>query len=174
MSIYVNEDQSLFHLQSKQMSYVIQIVDGLPLHAYWGKKLRADRNLQGLMVGVPAGAGLDRLPQEYPQYGSGDFRNPAYQVQLDDGTRITELRYEKHRLVAGKPALEGLPAVYVESDDEAHTLELELCDAYSGLTVVLLYTVFEDMDAVVRSVRFFNNGNQSLQLKRALCASVDM
>lgn len=174
MGVYVNEEQGLFHLQSKQMSYIIQVVDGLPLHAYWGKRLQADRNLHGLLVGVPMGAGLDRLPQEYPQYGTGDFRNPAYQVQLADGTRITELRYDKHRLVSGKPALEGLPAVYVESDDEAQTLELELSDSYSGLKVILYYTIFEDMDVVVRSVKLKNQGEKSLQLKRALSASVDI
>lgn len=33
---------------------------------------------------------LDLLPQEYPQYGTGDFRYPAYLVKLSDGSRITE------------------------------------------------------------------------------------
>lgn len=47
--------------------------------------------MNDLLIGAPNNAGLDRLPQEYPQYGSGDFRNPAYQVELEDGTRITEL-----------------------------------------------------------------------------------
>ncbi|MDR9852139.1 alpha-galactosidase [Paenibacillus sp. VCA1] len=173
MGIFVNEAQGRFHLQSKRMSYVIQIADGLPLHVYWGKKLRSESNLQGLMIGMPEGAGLDRLPQEYPQYGSGDFRNPAYQVQLADGTRITELRYITYRLLPGKPALEGLPAVYAETDDEAQTLELELSDAYSGLKAVLRYTVYEELDAVVRSTVLVNEGGRVLQLKRAFSASVD-
>lgn len=117
---------------------------------------------------------LDTLPQEYPQYGTSDFREPAYQVQLEDGSRITELRYRTHRIYGGKPGLEGLPAVYTESENEAETLELELADEYSGLSVVLSYTVFGERNVVARSARFkLKEGVPSLRIWRALSASVD-
>lgn len=173
MSIYVLEDQGLFHLQARNMSYVIQIVDGFPVHVYWGGKLRQDGNLAGMLIHTPEGAGLDRLPQEYPQYGSGDFRNPAYQVRLEDGTRITELRYHSYRIFPGKPALEGLPSVYTEREEEADTLELTLKDAYSGLEVTLRYTVYKELNVLARSVSFTNAGAGELTLRRAFSASVD-
>lgn len=185
MAIYYEEAEGLFHLQSKDMSYVIQLVRGFPAHAYWGKKLRHDGNLSSILQFIERTSfcpnplpdvksiSLDTLPQEYPQYGTSDFRHPAYQVRLEDGSRITELQYTGHRIIDGKPELEGLPAVYAESDREAQTLELELTDAYTGLTVILSYTVFEDFSAVARSTRFVHKGKQPVRLARALSATVD-
>lgn len=173
MAIHVDEQTKLFHLQGKDMSYVMQVEEGNLLHLYWGKKLRADGNLASLPA-WPGRSNLDQMPQEYPQYGSGDFRTPAYQVQLEDGSRITELKYKSHALRAGKPKLEGLPAVYTEQDDEAQTLEITLADAYSGLEVVLSYSVFEGSNALARSARLSNGGKDKLRLLRALSASMDM
>ncbi|MCL6605559.1 MAG: alpha-galactosidase [Paenibacillus sp.] len=173
MGIRVQEDKGLFHLQSKGMSYIVQLVNGYPVHVYWGQQLRDDSNLEG-MLNLGGNSGLDRLPQEYPQYGSGDFRNPAYQACLEDGTRVTELRYSGYKVTAGKPSLEGLPSVYVESAEEADTLELTLTDDYAKLTVILRYTVYHEMDVIARSVQFLNHGESKLQLLRALSASIDM
>lgn len=173
MSIIVQEQTGLFHLQSSGMSYIIQIVEGYPVHVYWGNRLKHREPMSDLLIHTPKKAGLDRLPQEYPQYGSGDFRNPAYQAELEDGTRITELKYAGYRIIKGKPSLTGLPAVYVEDEAEADTLELELADAYSGLQVVLSYSIFSDRNAIVRSSRLANEGDKKLRLRRALSASVD-
>ncbi|MGG3452486.1 alpha-galactosidase [Paenibacillus rhizolycopersici] len=185
MSIIFDKAKGLFHLQSRNTSYVIQLVHGYPAHAYFGAKLRHDSNLEGLLtfqerasfspnpIPEDKSISLDSLPQEYPQYGTSDFRSPAYQVRLANGTRATELTYRSHRIVPGKPLLEGLPAVYVEQDREAETLELELEDRISGLTVVLSYTVFADFDAIARSARLRNESGEPIQLERALSASVD-
>lgn len=172
MAIWVQEDKGIFHLQSRGMSYIIGLENNYPSHIYWGKKLRHDGNLDGLYLTAQHG-GLDRLPQEYPQYGTGDFRIPAYQVKLEDGTRITELKYTGYRVLKGKPPLAGLPSVYVESEDEADTLELLMRDDYAKLNVTLRYTIYKDTDVVTRSVQLENEGASSLELKRALSASVD-
>lgn len=84
MSVIVQEQTGLFHLQSSEMSYLIQIVNGYPAHVYWGKRLKHRGPMTDLLIGTSKNARLDRLPQEYPQYGSGDFRNPAYQVELEE------------------------------------------------------------------------------------------
>ncbi|MEF2965302.1 alpha-galactosidase [Paenibacillus sp. M1] len=185
MPIYFDENHGLFHLQSQNSSYLIQLVRGYPAHAYYGSKLRQDGNLAGILnfqerasfspnpIPDDKSISLDTLPQEYPQYGTSDFRSPAYQVKLGNGTKVTELSYKGHRIVPGKPRLEGLPAVYAEQESEADTLELELLDAVSGLTVILSYTVFTDFDAIARSARFVNEGNEPVQLERALSASLD-
>lgn len=172
MAIYVNEELLLFHLQSDDTSYVIQVIDGYPVHTYWGRRLWEDGNLDKLAPFTDK-ALLGSTPQEYPQYGSGDFRSPAYQIRLEDGSRITELRYKGYSLSAGKPALEGLPYVYMESDDEADTLELMLEDSYSGLLVVLRYSIFAG-GALTRSARLANGGGGTLKLLRALSANVDL
>ena len=73
----------------------------------------------------------------------------------------------------GKPKLEGLPATYVDIVDDAETLEIELLDSCIGLKVILSYTVFEKLDVITRSVKFLNEGTQTLKLLRCLSMSID-
>ncbi|MDA1477385.1 alpha-galactosidase [Bacillus changyiensis] len=172
MPIYTHDAEKLFHLQAGESSYILQIVNGFPTHVYWGRKLDDTSSLTSLFSPRQSD-GIDRLPLEYPQYGSGDFRSPAYQVRLADGSRITELVYKSYRLVKGKEKLQGLPAVYVENSNEADTLEIELTDSYSGVSVLLSYTAFSNLNVITRSARFIHYGQSTVYLERALSASID-
>lgn len=185
MPISYNAEQRVFHLRTPRTSYIIQLIkNGVPVHAYWGRKVE-DAPWVGMLefqerasfspnpYPEDRSVSFDTLPQEYPAYGTSDFRQPAYQAQLADGSTITELAYVSHRIVAGKPALEGLPATYVEDDSEAQTLEITLRDDYAGLEAVLSYTVFSSHDAVARSVKFTNASGKQIRLLLALSASVD-
>ncbi|MBO9596215.1 MAG: alpha-galactosidase [Cohnella sp.] len=185
MSISYHAEHRVFHLRTPRTSYIIQLINnGVPVHAYWGRKV-ADAPWAGMLefqerasfspnpYPEDRSVSFDTLPQEYPAYGASDFRHPAYQAQLADGTTITELVYASHRIIDGKPALEGLPATYVEDDSEAQTLEITLRDDYAGLEAVLSYTVFASHDAIARSVKFTNASVKPIRLLRALSASVD-
>lgn len=184
MGISYDASSRIFHLQAKQTSYILQVLEGgYVAHVYWGRKLR--RQAQGIQhtvrasfspypEGMDARFSLDTYPMEYPAYGGGDLRVPAYQIQLENGSTVSDLRYESHVIVTGKPGLEGLPATYVEQEDEAETLELTLRDAVTGLKVVLSYTAFANFDAIARSARFVNEGAAALKLLRGLSASVDL
>jgi alpha-galactosidase len=175
----------VFHLRTPTTSYVLQVIrNGMLAHVYWGRRLES-AVWHGMRNGredapPPAMADLgdrDFSPntqlQDYPGYGTGDFRQPAYQARLANGTTVTELRYVGHRIRAGKPRLDGLPATYVENDAEATTLEIDLRDAPSGLTVTLSYTAFAGIDAIARSARFTNAGAAPIRLERAFSAAVD-
>ncbi len=183
MSISFDRESKLFHLQTRTTSYVMSLMEGGYLtHLYWGKKLRSPQ-LSDLLIFKDVAfspnltdnrtVSLDTIPQEYPAYGAGDFREPAYQAELSNGTKITELTYVSHSIQKGKPALEGLPAVYVENGSEADTLVIVLEDKLAGLQAELSYTVLEELDAITRSVRFSNTGSAPLKLLRALSLSVD-
>lgn len=78
-----------------------------------------------------------------------------------------------YRIIKGKPSLNALPAVYIEDESEADTLELELEDTYSRLKTALSYTIFTDRNVITRSVRLTNDGVTPLRLRRALSASID-
>lgn len=184
MAIQFDSENRTFHLQAKDTSYVMRIVrDNYLLHLYWGRKINEfhdtneiqllDRGFSGNPYKEDRTFSLDTLPQEYPQYGNTDYRNPAYQVQLENGSTITDLRYESHRITKGKPALQGLPSTYVEDDSEAETLEIIMHDSVTNLRVALSYTVFEQFNVITRSVRYLNEGTESLKLLRALSVSVD-
>ncbi|WP_339169178.1 alpha-galactosidase [Paenibacillus sp. FSL H7-0943] len=185
MGIYYDDNRKVFHLQSEKSSYIIEMIKGvIPAHVYWGPKL-AGREFQHPLNLVERcsfsptylqedkNISLDTLPSEFPSYGNGDFREPALEVHLVDGTTVTDFRYKSYTINKGKPALKNLPATYVESDEEAETLEIILQDDKTGLIAALSYTVFNDQDVITRSVRIENLGKDNLVLKRVLSANVD-
>lgn len=185
MSIIYDENTRTFHLKPGNSSYILQVHDeNYLVHLYWGRKLKSF-NVNELSYTKRRGSfspnpdpdneslSLDTLPQEYPGYGTSDFRVPAYEVQLENGSTITDLRYDSHKITKGKPKLQGLPATYVESDDEAETLEITLKDSLIGLDVILSYTAYKNYDVITRNVRFVNSGNANLKLLSALSMSID-
>lgn len=184
MPITFNPQTNMFFIEAKNTSYVIKLFKGKFLsHVYWGKRIRefewTDFDVTYGRVFGPTpdphdkSYTFDTMLLEYPAYGNSDFRHPAFQVQQEDGSRITNLVYKAHRIYDGKPKLEGLPATYVESSDEAQTLEIDLYDDLIDLKVTLIYTAFRDYDAIARSVRFENLGKQKLKILRAMSACVD-
>lgn len=183
MGITFNKSNNSFTLQTEASTYIIKIFREKYLaHVYWGNKINQSEPDEILLL---TGRGSfhpnpqndwftnDTLPQEYPSYGHADLRTPAYQVQLENGTRISDLCYESYRILQGKPALSGLPHTHTNKDSDAETLEITLFDSVIGLRVVLSYTIFSGYDAVVRSVRFVNEGSQSIRLLRAFSLSLD-
>ncbi len=184
MSIQFEEKSKSFILQTENSTYVIQLLrEKFLSHVYWGAKIKepvveamikaAGRASFNATTDGDREFSLDTMPNEYPAYGNSDLRMPAYQLQLENGSRITDLVYESYEIVTGKPALKGLPSVYTESDKEADTLLLTLKDALTGLRVILSYTVMKGYDVIIRSAHLKNEGQQKLKLLRALSMSMD-
>ncbi|MHB0863184.1 alpha-galactosidase [Paenibacillus sp. SEL3] len=184
MAIYIDKEKLLFHLQGSNTSYVMQVIRGGYLsHLYWGKKIQnyrgsnriifMDRGFSPNPDGEDRAFSLDTIPQEYPSFGNSDFRIPVYQIQLENGSTVTDFRYKEHRVFQGKPKLKGLPSTYAEDDGEVATLEIVLEDPLIDVKVVLSYSLYQKRDVITRSVRFENEGRQQLKLLRALSASVD-
>lgn len=184
MSISFDRNQKCFLLQTEHATYVIKLVlDKYLSHAYWGNKIT---NPDVSQITQSCGRvstssnptddwtfSLDTMQAEYPSYGQ-DLRSPAYQIQLINGTRFTDLSYQSYNILTGKPALQGLPAVYANSDDEAETLEITMTDNLIGLEVVLSYSIINGYDVIIRSTRFINHGTENLKLLRALSMSMDL
>jgi alpha-galactosidase len=173
-----NEDERQFHLTNGRISYVMRVLenDGLG-HLYFGGALAIGRAYRHL--GPPEFRGFsnrlgDPVALEYPTTGSGDYRIPALAVVHPDGSTVLDLRYQGHRIADSKPAIPGLPATYVEDQDEAQTLEIDLVDSQSGLGVTLAYTIFRDVAAIARSARIRNRGTGVVRLEAALSASLDL
>ncbi len=184
MAIFYSDSKKIFHLQGKNTSYVLGVInDGYLVNLYWGAKVK-EYNISNPIVFVDRGFSpnptpfdrtfsLDTIPQEYPSYGNGDFRTPAFQVQLENGSTVMDLRYKSHKIYKGKPSLNGLPSTYPLNEDECETLEITLLDELTNLNVVLIYSVFNDFNVITRSVKFINKGKENLKLLKALSASID-
>lgn len=185
MPITTDGNQRIFHIRGATSSYVLKVFpSGLVAHLYWGPSLRSD-SLDALLdlckKPWPTRSGaadyvgaLDLMPAEYPSYGITDFRPPAIEVRNADGSSLVDLRFDSFRIFKGKPALEGLPATYAESELEAESLELVLRDELTGVEAALLYTAFAGSDAIARSVRIANRGSESVRLERVMSLALDL
>ena len=182
MSILINEKEQIFHLKTPHTSYIMKVWRGKYLaHVYWGKRID-EFSMENALLSRTSGWSpmtdkedytLDFICQEYPTGCGSDYRMPAIEAVYDDGSRTVELVYEGYKLFKGKPKLKGLPATYVESEDEAETLEIILKDKVKNLKVILMYTAFNDYDAIARSVRVVNESDNDILLEKVLSGSVD-
>ncbi len=188
MSIIYNEKEKIFHLKTPETSYVIGIYEGkLPMHLYYGKRLDSSFSFKDLFeANGDNGWGqgsmsadfenkiqLSGVPIECPSMGDGDVRPAMFQAKYEDGSILSKLWYTGHKIYKGKPEIPGLPATYVESDDEADTLELYLEDSFQDIKVVLYYTAFSKMDVITRSMRVINGNKGVVRLTAALSGCLD-
>ena len=96
----------------------------------------------------------------------------AARVTAENGTSATDFRYRNHALIKGKPPIDGLPATYA-NEEEAQTLAVTLYDNQTKVEAVLLYTVFEQLDAITRRVTVTNQGEGACTVNRLFSASLD-
>jgi alpha-galactosidase len=182
MSILVNQQQ--FHLTNGKISYIFQVLKNGQLgHLYFGKALqpRDYRHFQRTNNPTPASChayeddaafSLETIQQEYPVYGKGDFREPAFMIS--NGQKpIANFVYKSHDIVKGKPRLKGLPATYAHTD-EAETLLIVLEDTYQQVELELSYTIFENEAVIARNARLINKTDGALSIDRMMSLSVDL
>ncbi len=178
MPVMYHSGSKTFHLHGKSFSYVIAVQeDGTLLNLHWGARL-PDGEITYLKEGYQGGASFDplsaHLPLELPTRGTGYYGTPAVCALNAQGNDLTCMVYEDYSMAAGKAAIPGLPATYAESPEEATTLTLRLRDPLTGLRAELIYTVFEQLDAMTRRMRLINEGGETLTLTHMQSASVPM
>lgn len=185
MNITYHEQNRMFKLDTPHTSYCIGIVDEENFlgHVYYGRKLSED-NLTYLMRTkeapfVPSENNRDRtsfldtFPMEYTGNNLGDYREGTLAVRTMDGHTGVSLSYVSHRIYDGKEALAGLPATFGEKES-CRTLEITCEDQVLHLQVILSYSIFADTDAIARSVKIVNAGEEAVYLTKVLSACMDM
>ncbi len=181
-----HESTQTFHLTNGQISYLMKVLPDESLgQLYFGRAIRDRESFDHLLElhHRPMSAcvfegnklfSLEHCKQEYPVYGTSDFRHPAVALIQPNGSRIVSFVYRSHTVSPGKPALPGLPATYCEADSEAETLTLHLEDKVLNVSLFLSYTLFTSLPALARSVRLENHGSQELHLTTAMSLSLDL
>ena len=186
MPISFKQTSMTFHLYNRELSYIIKILpEGIPVQLYFGAALPDSDDWDYLLefAARPMSVNyslnrtdmsLEHLRLEYPMSLSGDMRNGAADIRQKDGSRIAEFVYESHDIRDGKPSLEPLPACYVESADEACTLDLRLWDEKIQSRLVLSYTIYENRPVICRNARIENLGSEGYILDRMMSLSLDL
>lgn len=179
----ISFENNIFHLATNNTSYVCGILDGRLLNLYYGKRINRLPELEKMLtlmpirafscVDVENGFSTDNLTMEYPTFGSADLRTPAFGATYGDGSSVTRFYYKGYEITEGKYKLSGLPAVYSEKGDKVSSLKIILEDSVSGVTANLNYSVFEEYDAITRSVEIINSGENAFDIDKVLSLSVD-
>lgn len=173
----------LITLQSKNTTYQIGITDtGFLLHLYYGVRINCDMSgtiayYERGMSGVPYDLrgdntfSCDVLPQEYPCFGNGDYRSPAFCLRTEEGVYGSDLRYREHHIKKGKYQIPGLPAAY--GGEDSVSCEIVLEDSNTKVIVILRYGVFYEEDVMTRSVEVRNSGDMPVFLNKVLTSTLD-
>ena len=185
MGIVYSKSDRTFTIQTKNTTYQMQVDPyGFLLHLYYGKKTDGscmdylltyyDRGFSGnpFDAGDDRTYSMDALPQEYPSYGTGDYRSTALIVENADGSTACDLRYRSHHIFNGKYKIPGLPAVYAD-ETESQTLEIVMEDAVTGVEVTLQYGVLPDYDVITRSEKIVYRGERKICIRKAQSACLD-
>lgn len=185
MGIVYSKSDRTFTIQTKSTTYQMQVDPyGFLLHLYYGKKTDGscmdylltyyDRGFSGnpFDAGDDRTYSMDALPQEYPSYGTGDYRSTALIIENADGSTACDLRYRSHHIFNGKYKIPGLPAVYA-AETESQTLEIVMEDAVTGVEVTLQYGVLPDYDVITRSEKIVYRGEGKIFIRKAQSACLD-
>lgn len=180
--ITYDAENRLFHLKSRQFSYVIQVLDNRQLvHRYFGKKVSTfsennkvtylDRAFSGNPTLADRSYSLDTLPLEYSSNGLGDYRTSSIDIASSFGTAL-DLKYHSHIIYEGKKSLEGLPSSYGE-EAAIDSLDIVLEDTLNDLTLTLSYNLFAEQNMLARSVKV-RTGQYPIQLNKVYSFILDL
>ena len=185
MSIKIFEKEKQFHLYNSKISYVIgECRDGEIGQLYFGKRINENQIIYGYqtLAGRPLCCPVtddenytkELASLEYPAFGNGDFRGPAYEITQKNGSKVTNLMYDHHQVYKGTKPIPGLPAAYANSEDEATTLEVVCVDEVAKVQVSLFYTIFENYSVITRHASFKNIGSHKVEITKAMSCSIDL
>ncbi len=186
MKIVYHETSRTFHLYNDSISYIMQVMrNGHLGQLYFGKRIRdkedfsyflefCERPMTACIYEDDRSFSLEHIRQEYPVFGTTDYRQPAVEIRQENGSRISEFQYQGYQISEGKPALPGLPATYTEQEEEARTLRITLKDELTGIRADLFYTIFAEGGILARSVKFYHEGTAPVALSRAMSLCLDL
>ena len=182
MAIRINEQEKLFHLQTKNTSYAFCVSDFDAVeHLYYGKRVEDDdlryisnrqiyafhahesRDSRRFSTGT---VGLEIAP-----FHSGDFRLPSVVYTSEDKVERCRLRYRSHKIYQGRTPIEGLP--YSRESEDTQTLEVVLTDDEGVVEFTLFYIVYEGVDVIARYQILKNNGVAPMSVQKFSSMNLD-
>lgn len=177
-------DENFFVLETSSSSYIMQVgPTGELLHLFYGGKInpaddirhlgyRADRAFSPSAEGQGRENSLAVASVEFSGFGSGDFRKTACRIKKANGTSVTAPVFKSAKVTDGKRPLPGLPASFAP-ETACKTLEITLEDLFSGVEVLLSYTVFADSEIIARSVKVINNTAETVEIENLMSLQLD-
>lgn len=174
-----------FHLYNKKVSYLFYIMPNKQLgHLYYGQSLgKLDlEDLEYFSDHSNRGAEIteydpklkdfslgDRM-QEYPVFGTSDYREGALDLKLGKEFIYPDFKYSAYQISHGKKR-QQTPVSYGEDSDN---LIIDLIDQEHQLKLQLTYTIYPDTGAIVRSSKIINLSTEIYQIENFQSLALDL
>lgn len=109
---------------------------------------------------------------EVPPYMSFDKRDPLISIVHNDNSSITDFRYITHEIIKGKPTFKDMPYIR-DNDSESETLIVTLKDKKDDIYLKMYYSIFQDVDVIVRHNEIINESKKEIRIRQAYSACID-
>ena len=180
---YLEED-SIFHLQTKNTSYILKVLPSGHLGTlYYGELVDFDIDYKTLELKFDIEVGsqviYDQKDKTYnmnlafleiPTFGKGDYREPMCHIRLNDGSRLIDFHYKSFQILKNKPSFKTMPET---RDNDFETLVITVYDAINRIEVELYYSIIFDEDIIARRAVYLNKSDKDFTLEKALSMNLD-
>lgn len=182
----IKKTDSIFEIQSENTSYIFKVLKtGQLENLYYGKSIRLlnvkpleEKRVEEYPNSVIYNKEdntlyLENACLEYSGIGKGDYRIPAYEIELPDSSFILDFKYESYEIYGGAEESTDLPFA-VGSSNDAETLKITLKDAKEDIYLYLYYTVFYKCDVITRKAKVVNKTEKEIRIKRLMSSCLDL
>ncbi|MFD1466029.1 alpha-galactosidase [Lapidilactobacillus mulanensis] len=181
--------ENVFYLHNEKISYLFYVMQNGQLgHLYFGQKLDnlTDDDVSYFLEQNSKSAGtvkyspqsgnfnLSDRAQEYPVYGSSDFKQGAIDIYHEDEPWYLDFKYDHYEIKNTKDRDLAHPASYAIGEQESETLIVTLFDQEHQLQLNEYFTIFHDQSVIARSQKVINLGKETVQIHSMMSGALDL
>lgn len=188
--IEFDSKRKIFHLHNDEFSYFFSINKlGYLIHLYSGKRIN-EIDIERLTERYAERyAYLDNNEEvcdesyyfalqasnfECAPHLTGDKRGAPIIIKNVDKSTLTDFRYYSHEIIYGKNEIENLPHARIEKAKNVETLIVTCKDIRSEVYIKLYYSIFDDLNVLLRNCEVFNNESEDISLLKASSIELDL
>ena len=175
----------IWNLESSGASLVLSLEEGgIPTLIHYGQRIDDLRGMDSPIWDQNVAIGTmpyldeehqrlfpDNMLMQISTPSRGDCRTPSLEVWRGGRPVLLDLRIASVELKGGKD--HSFPASALEGEG-TETLYVHLKDEVEGIGLTLRYTVYEEEDVILRSMRVENCSNEEVELRKASSLLMDL
>ncbi|WP_049150661.1 alpha-galactosidase [Lactobacillus gasseri] len=179
-------DNKYFYLHNDAVAYLFDLLPNYQLeHLYYGEDLGelSKNDLEYMSLHPNKASGTvkfskkiknftlaDRM-QEFPTYGTSDFREGAVSIENEGAYLYPDFKYDHFEITTGKKRNLDFPTSY---GNDSENLIVYLIDTDHQLELQLTYSIFKDLSAIVRKATIINHGKREVKLTNLQSTVLDL
>lgn len=181
-----------FILSTKNTSYVFGINEaGMAEHMHYGSRVSFQKDgekdffdavsekishVKGGTICYEKGSVLqpEDMLLEISSVGKGDFRDPFFELEYEDGSSTSDFIYKCHRINETPVFPQTLPSAIPDKLSGCEQITVTLKERVKPVEIDLYYTVYPECDVITRRAVIRNTGSENVKIRRAMSLQLDL